>query len=152
MPLVSMARWRRFIFALLLLHPVAWLCCAAQTSLPSVTIRQLLEVRQGQAGQFEVRIAPVHRLQPIILRLACDLGTGRAVFDDGSTEKTLTESAMVSVLGVTSSDLPGALTLTAWTEGALRPAATAFFDVLAANPQPRIFFEGFDVTGTHQSG
>jgi hypothetical protein len=148
-----MARLRNFVFFLSLLHPFASRCYAAQTSLPSVsvTIQQIHDVLQGQTGSFDVRITPVPKPQPIMLRLTCDLGTGRAVFEDGSTEKVLTGSATVSVRGVISSDLPGALTLTAWPDGAQTPAATAFFNVLAANPAPRIFFEGFDVTGTHQS-
>jgi len=151
MPLVSIACWRKLILALPFFVTLAIQCGAAQTSLPAVTIQQTRKVIQEQTGEFQITITPAEAPRPVLLRLACDLGTGRAIFEDGSTEKTLTESGTVYVRGVTSSDLPGALTLTAWREGALAPTATAFFDVLASHLSPRIFLEGFDVTGTHQS-
>jgi len=118
---------------------------------PVVTIRQIHEVFQGAAGEFEIKIDAEGRFSPITLRIANDVGTGRASFEDGSTEKLMTESGNVQVRGITSSDLPGALTLTAWLDGAQQPAATAFFDVIAPAPEPRIYFEGIDVTGSRQS-
>lgn len=151
MPLVSIARWRRIIFVLHFFLLFVFPCHAAQTSLPSVTIQQTRDVLQDQAGEFEIKIASSEKSRPITLRLTCDFGTGKAVFDDGSLEKTLTASSTVLVRGITSSDLPGALTLTAWPEGARTPEATFFFDVLISNLQPRIFFEGFDVTAAHLS-
>jgi len=150
MPLVSIARWRKTIFV----APFLLFVCppgAAQAAFPSVSIQQIQDVRQGQTGTFEVQIAPAHGPHSVTLRISCDLGTGRAVFEDGSQETTLTNSATVRVRGITTSDFPGAVTLAAWPDGASIPAATVFFDVLADNLEPRIFFEGFDVTGTHQS-
>ena len=55
------------------------------------------------------------------------------------------------VRGITSSDLPGALTLAAWPERATSPAATAFFDVIAPKPEPRIYLDGMDVTNSRQA-
>jgi len=118
---------------------------------PTVTIQQVHEVLQGAAGEFEIKIDAGVRSGPITLRINSDVGTGRATFEDGLTEKVITESGGVYVRGVTSSDLPGAMTLTAWLEGANMPAATCFFDVIAPAPEPRIFLDGIDVTGTQQS-
>jgi hypothetical protein len=56
----------------------------------------------------------------------------------------------VYVRGITASDQLGALSLTVWLAGEPMPAATAFFDVFPPTPEPRIFFDGLDVTGTHQ--
>jgi hypothetical protein len=123
----------------------------AQASLPTVTIHQLSEVWQGRTGEFEIKILPGEKPAPVILRLQAHSGAGRAAFADGSMEMTLNGSDTVYVRGLASSDLPGALTLTAWPEGAAMPAATAFFDVLAPTLDPRIFFNGFDVTGTRQT-
>ena len=116
-----------------------------------VTIRQLEEVRQGMAGEFAVEISPEEEARPVVLRLACDAGVGRATFAGGSTQIALQRGGRVAVLGITSNDLPGGLTLTAWPEGAARPAASAFFDVLPASLEPRIFFGGQDVTRARQS-
>jgi len=115
-----------------------------------VTIRQLGLVFQGQVGSFEIEIAPTDSASLVILRLT-EVGTGRAVFDDGSTEKSITKSGTIFVRGITSSDLPGAITITAWRDGALAPEATFFFDVIAPTLEPRIFFDGMDVTGTKLS-
>ncbi len=123
----------------------------AQAGPPAVSIHQLSEVWQGRTGEFAIQIPSKDKLRPVILRLQSDLGAGRAVFADGSTEMKLYASGTVQVRGEVSSDLPGALTLTAWPEGAPMPAATAFFDVLAPTLDPRIFFNGFDVTGTRQT-
>jgi len=151
MRFVSTARCYEINFALTFFVLFASPCHAAQTSLPAITIQQTRDVVQGQSGEFEIKTTSTEKVWPISLRLSCDLGTGRAAFEDGSLEQTLTGSGTVRVRGITSSDLLGALTLTAWSEGAQMPAATAFFDVLAANLEPRIFFNGFDVTGTHLS-
>ena len=118
---------------------------------PFVAIQQTREVFQGQSGEFAIEITPSNGSHAVMLRLSCDVGTGRATFEDGSTEKLIKESGKVFVHGVTSSDLPGALTLTAWPEGASWPAATAFFDVIAPAPEPHIYLDGLDVTGTRQS-
>ena len=118
---------------------------------PQVTIGQLRQVFQGELGSFDIEITPTGGLSPITLRLRCDVGTGRATFEDGSTEMLITESGTVRVRGITSSDVPGALTLTAWPDGSTSPVATAFFDVIAPTPEPRIFLQGMDVTGTRQS-
>src|SRR3974390_870217 len=91
-----------------------------------VTIHQLEDVRQGKAGEFAVEISPQNEGRPVLLRVACLAGTGRASFADGSTEIKLTRSGRVPVLGITGNDFPGALTLTAWIEGTPLPVATAF--------------------------
>jgi len=124
---------------------------AAQAPLLTVTIHQVSEVSQGNTGEFAVTIAPKDKPHPITLRLKCDVGTGKAVFEDDSTAMVLEKSGTVRVRGVVSSDLPGALTLTAWPQETQAPAATAFFDVFPRTPEPRIFFDGLDVTGTHQA-
>jgi len=124
---------------------------SAQSTPVRVTIRQLEDVRQGKAGEFSIEISPENEGRPVMLRVACLAGTGRAAFTDGSTQIQLTRSGRVPVLGITGNDFPGALTLTAWTEGAPLPAATSFFDVLPPALEPRIFFDGQDVTGNRLS-
>ena len=151
----------------------------AQSPSTKVTIRQLEEVRQGKTGEFAVDIAPEDDARPVLLRVDCVAGTGRASFPDGSTQMLLHRSGRVAVLGITGNDMPGALTLTAWSEGAATtlaertatPAAliesaampasstdgaatavaTAFFDVLPAALEPRVFLDGQDVTGDRLS-
>src|SRR5262249_51372375 len=141
---------RRFVLAFLLMA-FAKPGAALPRPAPTVTILQLSDVRQGQAGAFAIEILPEDESRPVVLRLGRDMGMGRAVFFDGSTQMLLPRSARVQVFGVTSNDVPGSLALTAWLEGAAAPAATAFFDVLPPTLKPRIFFEGRDVTGARQS-
>lgn len=150
MRLFSIALHSQFILVFFLLANVSP-CRGAQTSLSTVTIRQLSEVYQGETGEFRITIAPEVPPGPVTLRLRCDVGMARAVFEDGSTEMVLERSGSVYVRGITSGDLPGALMLTAWLEGSRMPAATFFFDVVAPAPEPRIFLEGLDVTGTRQA-
>lgn len=119
----------------------------ARDSLPSVTIRQLHEVVQGGSGWFEVNMDPEEKHLPLTLRLTCDVGVGAAAFEDGSTVLLLKRSKNIQVRGLIATDVPGAITISGWLEGAYTPVATLFFDVLAANPEPRIFYKGRDVTG-----
>jgi len=117
----------------------------------SVKIRQISEVLQGNTGEFEVTIAPDDRPHAITLRLKCDIGTGKAAFEDGSAEMVLEKSGIVRVRGIISNDIPGALALTVWFEGTQVEAATTFFDVFPQTPEPRVFFDGRDVTATRQA-
>jgi hypothetical protein len=126
--------------------------CAAQTVPSTVTIRQLSEVSQGSTGEFAVNLAPADRTHPVTLRLRCEIGTGKAVFEDDSTEMVLEKSGTVRVHGIVGSDIPGALSLTAWSGADPQLlAATSFFDVFPQTPEPRIFFDGRDVTATRQT-
>ncbi len=118
---------------------------------PAVEIRQVHEVKQGASGWFEVKIEPETNQVPVTLRLRRFAGTGSASFENGTEEFRLAKSGTVQVHGIIASDLPGGLALTAWIDSAEQPAATAFFDVIAASPKPRIFWETFDITGTTQS-
>lgn len=123
----------------------------ANVSTPAVEIRQLQEIRQGGSGWFEVKIAPEASSIPVTLRLRHFAGTGSANFDGGSNEFRLAKSGSVQVQGVVASDLAGGIALEAWIDGQRQPAATAFFDVIAATPQPRISWGSQDVTDTRQS-
>ncbi len=129
--------------------------CAAQIRTPSedraVEIRQLQEVKQGESSWFEVIIRPEARQRPITLRLRRFAGTGAASFENGSDEYRMAGSGDVLVRGVVASDLAGGIALTAWIDGEDEPAAAAFFEVIAARPQPRIFWGARDITDTTQS-
>ena len=129
--------------------------CTAQaqaiSSTPTVEIRQLHEVQQGGSGSFAVKIAPEASPIPVILRLRRFAGTGSATFEDGTIEHRLAKSEKVEVHGVVASDLAGGMALEAWIDGEGQPATSAFFDVIAAAPQPRIFWGGLDVTDTTQT-
>ncbi len=128
---------------------------AAQLMTPSadraVEIRQLREVKQGENAWFEVKVRAEERQLPITLRLRRFAGTGAASFEDGSDECQMAGSGDVQVRGVVASDLAGGIALTAWIDGESEPAATAFFEVIAARPQPRIFWGARDITDTTQS-
>jgi len=124
---------------------------AAQASLTTVTIQQRTELFQGKTAEFEVRIAPENQPHRIILQLRCDVGTGKAVFEDDSTEMAVEKSQSVRVRGVVSNDVPGAIALTAWLEGVQIPTAMVFIDVFPQPPELHIFSDGMDVTGTHQT-
>jgi len=139
---------------LLVFRTPAGLCAAqaqAVSPTPTVEIRQLHEVKQGGSGWFEVKIEPQASPIPVTLRLRRFAGTGSATFEDGSNEYRLPESGHVQVYGVVASDLAGGMALDAWIDGQGQPAATAFFDLIAATPQPRIFWNGQDITDTTQS-
>src|SRR5208337_428749 len=129
--------------------------CRAQLPVPSargaVEIRQLHEVEQDGSGWFAVKIPPEERQLPITLRLRRFPGTGAASFADGSDEYRMAKSGNVQVRGVIASDLAGGMVLTAWIDGKSEPAAIAFFEVIAARPQPRISWGAQDITGTTQS-
>jgi hypothetical protein len=134
-----------FLFLAVIFRPAT-----AHASPPSVTIRQLHDVVQGGSGWFEITIDSEEKRLPVTLRLNRVAGTGAAIFDGGSLEILLTKSRDVQIHGLIGSEFPGALTLSAWLEGDSTPSASFFFDVLAANPEPRIFFDGHDVTNTVQ--
>src|SRR5208283_542117 len=135
---------------------VAFASCAkvsaAQLRVPSadpvVEIRQLQEVKQGESSWFEVKIHSKERQLPVTLRLRRFSGTGAASFEDGSDEYRMAGSGDVQIRGVVASDLAGGIALTAWIDGGSEPAATAFFEVIAARPQPRIFWSARDITDT----
>lgn len=118
---------------------------------PSVGIRQLHEVKEGGSGWFEVKIDPHKGQVPVTLRLRRYAGMGGASFEDGSDEYRMMESGNVQVRGVVASDPAGGMALTAWIEGESEPVATAFFEVIAATLEPRIFWNARDITGTTQS-
>jgi len=120
-------------------------------AVPQVQIQQLHQVELGSSGWFTVTIAPTEKKLPITLRLRRLAGTGTATFADGSAEISLEGSNDVQVRGVVASDLAGGLGLTAWEEGESVPIATAFFDVVADAPSPRIFFNGRDITDNKES-
>lgn len=136
---------------IVILVAIAGKASAAQAPLLAVTIQQVSEVSQGNIGEFAVKIVPEARPPAITLRLKCEIGTGKAEFEDGSTDMVLEKSGAVRIRGIVSNDIPGALTLTAWSDQGQVPAATTFFDVYPQVPEPRIFFEGRDVTGTRQA-
>ena len=142
-----------FIFLVFFGIPVR--TCFAQalavSSAPTVEIRQVHEVKQGASGWFEVRIEPEGNRIPVTLRLRRFAGTGSASFENGADEFHLAKSGTVQVRGIIACDLSGGLALSAWIDGEGRPAATAFFDVIAASPHPRIFWEALDITDTSQS-
>jgi len=128
--------------------------CRAQIPLipasRTVEIWQVQEVKQGGIGWFEVKIDPGERRLPVTLRLQRFSSPGAASFEDGSDELHLERSGNVQVRGIIASDLTRGIALTAWIEGEVEPAATAFFDVVAATPQPRIFWGGRDISDTTQ--
>ncbi len=129
-------------------------CTAQQPSVaagPVVNIRQLHDVEQGGSGWFEIEVDPQFSQTPVTLRLRRLAGMGAASFSDGTDEYQLEENGNVEVRGLMASDLAGGMALTAWLNGAKNPATTLFFDVMAATPQPRIFWDGRDITGTTQT-
>jgi hypothetical protein len=114
---------------------------------PTIQLWQRTEVQQGGEGRFEVKLGPAQMRLPITIRIRRDVGTGAAVFEDGSTEKTIYGSQELRVRGRVASDMPGGLSLSAWREGDGMPAATIFFEVLPGTPEPRIYYRGRDITG-----
>ncbi len=139
---------------LLFMITFARACIAQQPSVaagPAVDIRQLHDVEQGGSGWFEIKVNPQLGQTPVTLRLGRLAGTGAASFSNGTNEYQLEESGNVEVRGLVASDLAGGMALTAWLDGASNPAATLFFEVLAATPQPRIFWGARDITGTTQT-
>lgn len=121
------------------------------SAIPQVQIQQLHQVELGVSGWFAVTISPTEKKLPITLRLRRLAGTGAATFADGSTEVSVEESKDLQVQGVVANDLAGGLSITAWEEGGPDPVATAFFDVVADAPSPRIFFNGRDITDKTES-
>ncbi len=118
----------------------------AQSPPPTVEIRQLQQIKQGSSGWFHIEAN-----SPVTLRLEHLAGTGAASFEDGSSEFHLSKSADVEVYGSVASDLAADLSLSAWLDNSPTPAATAFFDVIASTPDPRIFWGAQDITGSSQS-
>jgi hypothetical protein len=112
-----------------------------------VELTQKSAVTLGGEGEFEVRIEPEGVWCEFILQLQTLTGTGAAEFEDGTTRKSMSGPGTVKVRGVIANDVPGGVTLTAISSSIAAPWPTAFFDVVAPTPAPRIFFRGRDITG-----
>jgi len=112
-----------------------------------VELTQKTQVTLGGEGEFDVRIEPQGVACEVTLQLQTLVGTGAAEFEDGAARRIMTGSGTVSVRGVIASDVPGGVTLTAISPNLAVPWPTAFFDVVAPAPTPRIFFRGRDITG-----
>src|SRR5271165_3141971 len=134
-----------------LLGAGASLCSEAanQSEKPAVEILQLHEVLQGGSGWFSIQIDPEEKRLPLTLKLRQLAGTGAAAFADGREEMEIEQSGSVQIRGLIASDLSGGIELTAWMEGAREPEAVAFFDVIAAQATPRIFWGARDITDSH---
>jgi len=119
---------------------------AKPAKIPStVQLWQRSEVKQGTSAVFDVEIDPEETNLPITLEIHKELGTGEAAFEDGMREKQVNKTQEVRIMGLVASELPGALSLVAWRAGT--PLTRIYFDVIASQPEPRIYLVGRDITG-----
>jgi len=127
-----------------------WALLAIRAYPQEVSITQIQDVVQGDRGTFQIDLGPTLSAPGVLLRLQHNSPHGSAAFLDGSSEARIMQSGDVVVQGIVATDELGAMTLSAWLEGAPSPAAVVFFEVFPPGPEPRIFREGQDVTGTTQ--